>query len=192
MLPPDVTPILETYFDAHNSKSAHALIIALLVSVTGASSVIATYMEGFRRANDLPMDCWTIWGRRARAYALVPLSLVPLAIASTLVVFGHFFTLWLALHVMPSVRTEVYIFAIAIRWLVALTGSVGVIALIYHMGTPIRQPWRRSNSWVAATGMVVFSPRLGFGWYVARFLPATAQVYGSLGGPELRCSSGCI
>lgn len=180
VLPPDVTPILETYFDAHNSKSAHALIIALLVSVTGASSVIATYMEGFRRANDLPMDCWTIWGRRARAYALVPLSLVPLAIASTLVVFGHFFTLWLALHVMPSVRTEVYIFAIAIRWLVALTGSVGLIALIYHMGTPIRQPWRRVlPGAIAATGMW-FLTTLGFGWYVTRFANYS-QVYGSLG-----------
>lgn len=180
VLPPDVTPLLESYFDTKSSKSAHALILAFLVSITGASSVIVTYMEGFRRANELPPDCWTFWGRRARAYALVPLSLVPLAIASTLVVFGHFFTLWFALHVMPSIRTEVYVIALTIRWLVALTGSIGIIALIYHMGTPIRQPWRRVLPGAIAATVMWFLTTLAFGWYVTRFANY-AQVYGSLG-----------
>ena len=180
VLPSDVTPLLESYFDSHSSKSAHALILAFLVSITGASSVIITYMEGFRRANDLPPDCWTSWGRRARAYALVPLSLVPLGIASTLVVFGHFFTMWLALHVMPSARTEVYVIALTIRWLVALAGSIGLMALIYHMGTPIRQPWRRVLPGAIAATVMWFVTTLAFGWYVTRFANY-AQVYGSLG-----------
>jgi membrane protein len=180
VLPSDVTPLLEGYFQPHSTKTTHALILSFLVSVTGASSVIATFMEGFRRANDLPDDCWTFWGRRARAYALVPLSLIPLAIASGLVVFGHFFTLWLALHVMPSIRTEVYVVALIFRWLIALMGSVGLIALIYHMGTPIRQPWRSVlPGAVAATGMW-FLTTLAFGWYVTRFANYS-QVYGSLG-----------
>jgi membrane protein len=180
ILPPDVTPLLDSYFDTHSSKSAHALILAFLVSVTGASSVIATYMEGFRRAHDLPPDCWTFWGRRARAYALVPLSLLPLGIASTLVVFGHFFTMWLALHVMPSIRMEVYVIALIFRWTVALAGCVGLMALIYHMGTPIRQPWRRVLPGAAAATLMWFVTTLGFGWYVTRFANYT-QVYGSLG-----------
>ena len=180
VLPPDVTPLLEGYFQPHSTQTTHALVLSFLVSVTGASSVIATFMEGFRRANDLPEDCWTFWGRRARAYALVPLSLIPLAIASGLVVFGHFITLWLALHVMPSIRTEVYVVALVIRWLIALTGSVGLIALIYHMGTPIRQPWRRVlPGAIAATGLW-FLTTLAFGWYVTRFANYS-QVYGSLG-----------
>jgi membrane protein len=180
VLPSDVTPLLEGYFQPHSTKTTHALVLSFLVSVTGASSVIVTFMEGFRRANDLPENCWTFWGRRVRAYALVPLSLIPLAIASALVVFGHFFTLWLALHVMPSIRTEVYVVALVIRWLIALAGSIGLIALIYHMGTPIRQPWRRVlPGAVAATGMW-FLTTLAFGWYVTRFANYS-QVYGSLG-----------
>ena len=180
VLPSDVTPLLEGYFQPHSTKTTHALVLSFLVSVTGASSVIATFMEGFRRANDLPEDCWTFWGRRARAYALVPLSLIPLAVASGLVVFGHFITLWLALHVMPSVRTEVYVVALFFRWIIALTASVGLIALIYHMGTPIRQPWRRVlPGAVAATGLW-FLTTLAFGWYVTRFANYS-QVYGSLG-----------
>src|SRR6202041_3337201 len=52
ILPPDVSPLLQSYFvDApHNPRSTHALIVAFLVSLTGASSVLATLMEGVRRA----------------------------------------------------------------------------------------------------------------------------------------------
>jgi membrane protein len=180
VLPPDVTPLLEGYFDTRSSKSTHALMLALLVSFTGASSVIVTYMEGLRRAHDLPLDCWTFWGRRVRAYLLVPLSLVPLAISSALVVFGHVITIWVALHVMPSVRPEVYIVALMMRWLVALAASVGLIALLYHMGTPIRQPWRRVLPGAVAATAMWFLTTLVFGWYVTRFANYS-QVYGSLG-----------
>ncbi len=182
ILPSDVTPLLESYFNTspHNPKSTHALILAFLVSFTGASSVIATFMEGLRRAHHLPPNCWTFWDRRGRAYALVPLSLVPLAIASSLVVFGHIITAWLAMHVTPSIRTPVYIIALIIRWTVALTGSVGLIALIYHMGTPIRQPWRRTLPGAIAATAMWFLTTLAFGWYVTRFANYS-QVYGSLG-----------
>ena len=180
MLPPDVIPLLEGYFDRHNSKTAHALVPAFLVSLTGASSVIATYMEGLRRAMDLPSDCWTFWSRRVRAYALVPLSLVPLGIASMFVVFGHIITTWLAYRVMPSMRTEVYVIASIIRWFAALAGSTGLMALIYHMGTPVRQPWRRVLPGAIAATVMWFVSTLLFGWYVTRFANYS-QVYGSLG-----------
>jgi membrane protein len=182
ILPPDVLPLLQSYFDPRPShpNSARVLMPALLVSITGASSVIAAFMEGIRRANRLPESCWTFLGRRARAFLLVPLSLIPLAIASVLVVFGHIFTSWIAMHVMPSVRTEVFIVALIIRWTVALTSSVGLIALIYHMGTPIRQPWRQVIPG-AITATVMWLPAtLIFGWYVTRFANYT-RVYGSLG-----------
>jgi len=182
VLPSDVIPILEGYFDAspHTSKSSRILIVSFIVSFTGASGLIATYMEGIRRANDLPFDCWTFWARRARAYALVPLSLIPLAISSSLIVFGHFITHWLAGHVMPSIRTEVFVIALILRWIVALTGSIGLIALIYHMGTPIRQPWRRVLPGAIAATTMWFLTTLAFGWYVTRFANYS-QVYGSLG-----------
>src|ERR1700710_2893448 len=58
VLPPDVTPLLETYFArSPHPQSSSGVVIAALVSITGGSSVIATLMEGFRRAHDLPVDC---------------------------------------------------------------------------------------------------------------------------------------
>ena len=182
ILPSDVSPVLQSYFvsSPHSPRSARFLFIAFLVSVTGASSVIAKIMEGLRRANHLPRNCWSVWRRRVRAYALVPLSVLPFVITSGLVVFGHFIVVWLANVVIPSERGPVYVFALVIRWIVALTGSVGLLALLYHMGTPLQQSWKRTlPGAAAATGLWVLST-LSFGWYVTRFANYS-QVYGSLG-----------
>ncbi len=181
VLPSDVSPLLASYFSVtEHTASGRALVVAVIVSISGASSVIATFMEGVRRAYELPADCWSFWQRRGRALALVPMSLIPLAAASVLVVFGHYLSLWLAMHSMPQVRTLVYGIALVIRWTVSLTGSVGLIALLYHMGTPLRQSWRRTlPGAVLATGMW-FATTLVFGWYVTRYANYS-RVYGSLG-----------
>jgi membrane protein len=182
ILPPDVSPLLQSYFvdSPHNPRSTHALIVAFLVSLTGASGVLGTLMEGVRRANGLPENCWTFWQRRLRAFLLVPLSLVPFTLASTLVVFGQFITEWLAVHIMPSARTPIYTVAILIRWIVALTGSTGIIGLIYHMGTPMQQSWKRVLPGAILSTMMWFPATVAFGWYVTRFANYS-QVYGSLG-----------
>jgi membrane protein len=182
VLPSDVSPLLQSYFvaDPRYGRSARVLFFAVIVSVTGASSVIATLMEGVRRAHHLPMDCWTFWQRRRRAFLLVPLSLIPLACVSLLVVFGHFITVWLGLHVAPEIRTPVYIVAFLFRWIVALTGSVALIALIYHMGTPLRQSWKSTLPGAIAATLMWFLSTLIFGWYVTRFANYSL-VYGSLG-----------
>jgi len=182
ILPPDVSPLLESYFVAspHTGKSTHAILLACVVSITGASGVIATLMEGVRRANNLPPNCWTFWQRRRRAFLLVPLSLITFVVATLLVVFGHFVTAWLASHLMASARAPVYALALLLHWGVALAGSVGIVALIYHMGTPMRQSWKRTlPGAIVSTAMWLIST-LVFGWYVTRFANYS-QVYGSLG-----------
>ncbi len=155
--------------------------LAFLVSLIGASSVIATLMEGVRRANDLPVELLDLLAappprappRSALAY--------PLRVATILVVFGHFITDWLAVHIMPSdVQTSVYVVALLIRWSVALTGSIGIIGLIYHMGTPMQQSWKRVLPGAFLSTAMWFLTTLVFGWYVTRFANYS-QVYGSLG-----------
>ena len=142
ILPPGVSPLLDAYFQntPKNNHSVRTLAGAGFVSFLGASSVMATLMEGLRRARNLPDTCWTFWQRRVRAFELVPLSLVPLAVASLLVVFGHTVTAWLASSIGPDVRASIYAIALLIRWGVALSASVGLIALIYHLGVPPKVP----------------------------------------------------
>jgi membrane protein len=138
ILPPGVSPLLDAYFQnsPKNTHSIRALISAGIVSFLGASNVVATLMEGLRRAQKLPDNCWTFWQRRRRSIELVPLSVIPLAVASLLVVFGHMVTVWLATSTGRDLRASIYAIAVLIRWSVALSASVGLIALIYRLGVP--------------------------------------------------------
>jgi membrane protein len=138
VLPAGVSTLLDATFENAPAQmhSVRALISAGVVSFVGASSVISTLMEGLRRAHNLPVNCWSFWKRRRRSFELVPLSLVPLAVASLLVVFGHALTGWLAYGIGPAARAPIYAISQIVRWAVALGASVGLIALIYHLGVP--------------------------------------------------------
>lgn len=203
VLPSNVSPLLAVYFStAHKSvHTIRALLGSMVVGILGASSVMLTLMEGFRRAYDLPRTHGSFWRRRARALALVPLSLVPMSAASLLVVFGHVMTHWLAADLTPSLRVPVVVVALVARWAIALAGSVGIIAVVYHLGTDlttdmrehleplVREPWillRRDWSWRASlpgatvATLLWFVTTLLFGIYVTRFANYS-RVYGSLG-----------
>ena len=202
ILPSDVLPLLEGYFSvSHHSQTAGALLGSLVVSLAGAGNVMTMLMEGFRRAHDLPRVPGNLLGRRVRALILVPLSLVPMAAASALVVFGNLFARWLAAAVPSALQQPFLVLALVLRWAVALAGSTGILAVIYHLGTDpsmamrqrlepwIRAPWnllRHQWSWRAslpgatlATGLW-FVATLCFGFYVTRFANYS-RVYGSLG-----------
>jgi membrane protein len=206
VLPPGVSSLLAVYFQntPNNTHTVRALVGAGFVSFLGASNIMVTLMEGLRRSRNLPPDCWTFWQRRRRGFELVFLSLVPLAIASLLVMFGHAVTAWLAPSISPDVRASVYAIALLVRWSVSLGASVGLIALIYRLGVPgrlgltrylARKQTRLSpaeagiltpQSWIPTLpGAVVatamwFLTTLAFGWYVTRFANYS-EVYGSLG-----------
>ena len=203
VLPSNVSPVLEMYFSpAHrNEHTTRALVGSVVVSITGASSVMSTLMEGFRRAYDLPLTTRSFWPRRVRSVALVPVSLVPLAAASLLVVFGHVISQWLAGEVTPALRLPVLVVSFVLRWTVAFAGSVGIIAVIYHLGTDLtkqmrehlepllREPWgvlRKDWSWRASLPGAALATvawlvtTLLFGYYVTRFADYS-RVYGSLG-----------
>ncbi len=198
VLPSNVQPVLYAYFDpkGRSPQTARALLSAVVVTSTGAGSVIATLMEGFRRAHNIPIELVGFWRKRLRALVLVPLSLVPMSMASGLVIFGDLLTHWLANHVAPGARVPVSILAFLLRWGLALSGSVGILAVIYHLGTDVTRHMREHMeglwqlridwSWRAslpgatvATGMW-FITTLLFGYYVTRFANYS-RVYGSLG-----------
>jgi membrane protein len=203
MLPSTVSPLLDWYFaTAHQtSQTAGALLSSGVVSLLGAANVMATLMEGFRRAHDLPLPPRSFWARRGRALALVPLSLLPMTAASALVLFGHVITRWLGVELPAFVRPGFLVASIVVRWVLALGTSVGVIAVIYHLGTDmsrhvreemepmVREPWvmlRPEWSWraslpgAALATALWFASTLSFGFYVTRFANY-GRVYGSLG-----------
>jgi membrane protein len=204
VLPPGVSPLLDAAFEISpkHAHSVRALLTAGGVSLVGASNVIITLMEGLRRARELRPDCWSLWQRRLRAIELVPLSLVPLTVASLLIIFGHAVTGWLASSTGPEVRVWIYVLTLVIRWGVAVGASIGLIALIYHLGVPdgrldapigagssavsgvgggaAARPWRSILPGAVVATAMWFLTTLAFGWYVTRFANYN-EVYGSLG-----------
>ena len=182
IVPADVIPLLESYFTTSKEgfTSTRALILGVLVSVLGSSGVIATFMEGLRRAYGLPPDCWSFLSRRGRALMLVPLSLLPLGISSLLVLFGHFIELRLSTHGTPAQMTSIYLLAAAVRWLFAVISSAGLIAILYKLGTPLHLSWRATLPGALLATTLWFASTVVFGWYVTRFANYS-RVYGSLG-----------
>jgi membrane protein len=199
ILPSNVSPIIQTYFETtHKSaQTARALLSAAVVSFIGAGNVMATLMESFRRAFDLPLGAATFWQRRRRALLLVPLSLAPMTVASALVVFGHWLTVWLAAHFAVELRTPLFVFAVIVRWVITIAASVGIIGVIYHLGTDVTRhmrtyvepllelrlwdwSWRNSLPGAALATVLWFLSTLLFGLYVTRFANY-GEVYGSLG-----------
>lgn len=202
VVPSDVLPLLGGYFSVNQpSRTASALLGSLAVSLIGAGNVMATLMEGFRRAHELPVVRGRFLARRLRALALVPLSLVPMAAASALVVFGNAIAHWLAAAVPMPLRPAFLALALMLRWTVALAGSTGILAVIYHLGTdPSTHMWERLQPWLREPWNLVrhhwgwraslpgatlattlwFVATLLFGFYVTRFANYS-RVYGSLG-----------
>ena len=183
VLPSDVLPMLEGYFAPTHATavtSVRALLFSALLSLLGCSGVIVTLMEGLRRANALPIDCWTFVQRRLRALALVPLSLLPLVGASVLVMFGRYLSLLLARQMMPELRGPMLLAAGPVRWAIALAASVWLLAVLYKLGTPLYQRWRETVPGALLGTLLWLTATLAFGLYVTRFANYS-RVYGSLG-----------
>ena len=64
-------------------QSAQLLFSAASLSVFAGLGTMLSLMEGFRRAYRLPRSEWGFWQRRMRALLLVPIVLVPMALATS-------------------------------------------------------------------------------------------------------------
>ncbi len=179
MFPPDIPPLVLAYFQVQH-RSIRLVLTAAIVFVAAANSVMTTLMESMRRAYRLPEGGWSLQRQVGIAFVLTFLSFFPLALASMFVVFGHQIEMWMNYQSAYDIRPFVLILARLVRWLLALTTSVTVLTIIYHMGTPRTQSWRRILPGSILATALWFPATLAFGWYVTRHAHYQ-QVYGSLG-----------
>ena len=180
ILPPGTAPLLLSFMQPGSGRPLRLIISAVIATLLSASGVMTTLMESFRRAYNLPLTLWSGWKRAGVAFALVPLSIIPLTIMSVLVVFGHQIGQWLVLNSGREMHSSVMLLQTALRWLFAMLTSVMVLAIVYHFGVPRTQSWRcvLPGSWLATA--IWFPATVAFGWYVTRYANYSV-VYGSLG-----------
>jgi hypothetical protein len=134
-LPGDTMSVLQSYMLSRRIHSSQVIWSAASLSVFAGLGMMLSLMEGFRRAYRIRRDGWSFWGCRLRALMLVPIALVPLALATLLVVFGHQIEAWMIENSDHELRHMVLFFWRIVRWSIALLTSATVLTAVYHFGT---------------------------------------------------------
>jgi membrane protein len=179
-LPTDSMSLLRSSLETRRLHSAQLIFSAASLSVFASLGLMLSLMEGFRRAYELPLRDWGFWRRRLRALLLVPIVLLPLALATLVLVFGRQIEAWMIDNATHQMRHIVLFFWRLSRWAIAVLTSVCVLGALYHFGTKRKEHW----AWVApgalAATLLWFPATLAFGWYVTR-IADYSMFYGSFG-----------
>jgi membrane protein len=167
-LPTDTMDLLQSYLLSRSIHSVPVILSATSLSIVAGLGMMLSLMEGFRRAYRLPRNAWSFWGLRIRALLLVPLALVPLSLATLVVVFGHQIEIWMINNADHELRLIVIVFWRLVRWSIALLTGVTVLSALYHFGTSRREHWLWVSPGAITATLLWFPSTLAFGWYVTR------------------------
>jgi membrane protein len=178
VLPPGARSAALTFFQTRQHHATRIIYSASAVTLLAASGVMISWMDGFRRAYNMP-NTWGFWRERAVALYLVLLALIPLGFATLLVAFGDQVENWVQAETMHLFKPLVLLAWDAGRWVIALLTAIAIMALMYHHGMPKTQSWRRVLPGAIMAAVLWFPATMLFGWYVKDYATYNV-VYGSL------------
>ena len=168
-----------SYLRGSADRPVGLLITTSLLTIWSASGVIISWMDGFRRAYQLPKT-WGLVQERLIAISLVFMAGLPLSFATILVAFGSRIEMRILFLLGHEFGPLILLLWGAIRWTIAILTSIAVIELIYHNAVPRTQPWHSVlPGAVLSTAMWLLSSAL-FGWYLQHYTDYSV-IYGSLG-----------
>jgi membrane protein len=110
----------------------------------------------------------------------VPIALVPLSVATLVIVFGRQIELWMIENAGHQLRHIVLIAWRLVRWFITVLTSISVMMAVYHFGTKRKEHWLWVAPGAAAGTLLWFPSTLAFGWYVTR-VADYSMFYGSFG-----------
>src|ERR1700687_460622 len=129
-----------SYLRGSTDRPAGLLVSTSLLTVWSASGVIISWMEGFRRAYQLPKT-WGLVQERLIAISLVLMAGLPLTFATILVAFGSRIETRILFHMGHEFGPLILLLWGAMGWSIAILTSIAVTQLIYHNAVPRTQPW---------------------------------------------------
>jgi membrane protein len=179
VLPPGSRSAALAFFQSQQHHATRIIYSASTVTLLAATGVMISWMDGFRRAYEMP-NTWGFWRERATALYLVFLALVPLGFATVLVAFGNQIEVWVQAEAMHLFRPMILLVWDAVRWAIAILTSIAVMSLVYHNGLPKTQSWRKVLPGAVVSTFLWFGATSLFGWYVTNYATYSV-VYGSLG-----------
>jgi membrane protein len=179
ILPEGTSSTVLQYFSANKPIKMKLLVTTSIFTLWTASGVMISWMEGFRRAYQMPKT-WGLVKERLIALLLVLLAGLPMAFASFLVAFGNQIERWTSYHSGHELTPYILGLWTAVRWIIAALTSVAVIGLVYHHGVPRTQPWHRVLPGSALATVLWFVSTVVFGVYLRRYANYDV-IYGSVG-----------
>ncbi len=177
-LPPGSMSLLQFSLQTGRIRSAQLVFSAASLSVFAGLGLMLSLMDGFQRAYQLPRDQWGFWQKRLRGLLLVPIVLLPLWLASLLLVFGHQIETWMITNSDHELRYIVLVAWRMVRWTIAVVTGTSVLAALYHFGTRRGEHWKWVLPGAVSATLVWFPATLCFGWYVTR-VADYSRFYGS-------------
>jgi membrane protein len=184
IVPPGTEDLVVQRFRITGERPRGLLIVAGLISLWAASSVIKSLIEGFQAAYRVPRDR-EFFHQSAVAIALVLLGIVPLLAASLLIVFGgqveKVVLNWIRVDPLLNPLAWVWLLLSRLaRYALAFATTVGVTTTLYYFGPYRRQRWRFVWRGAVLATVLWLLATLGFAWY-ARNIARYNAMYGSVG-----------
>jgi membrane protein len=180
ILPADTVRVMLSSMQARALGSTRLIASGISLSIFAGLGLMLTLMEGFRRAYRLPRNEWRFWERRLRALMLVFIVLIPLALATMVLVFGRAIELWMVFNAGHDFRHIVLFLWRMARWSLAFATSIAVLGALYHFGTKRGERWQNVMPGALAASALWLPATLAFGWYVTRIADYSI-FYGSFG-----------
>jgi membrane protein len=184
IVPPGSEDLVVQQFRVSGARPLGVLVVAGIVSVWAASSVIKSLIEGFHVAYRVPrgrsflQQSWV-------AMALVLGSALPLLFASLLILFGSQVesTVLGWLKVEPGWTPLAWLWQLLSRlaqFLIAFASTAAVTACLYYFGPYRRQRWRFVWPGAILATVLWLLATMAFAWYV-RNVAHYNVMYGSVG-----------
>jgi len=184
VLPPGTQDLVVHQFQAHGARPFLVLIVAALVSLWAASSVIKSLIEGFQAAYRVPRNR-DFWRNTGVAISLVLMSMAPLVAASALLLFGNQVEKqvlnWMKVDPLWNPLAWVWeLVSRLARYSVAGATMILVTMLLYYFGPNRQQRFTALFPGALLATVLWMLATIGFGWYV-RHVGHYNVMYGSIG-----------
>jgi len=185
VLPPGTEGIVLTQFRARGQKSITLLIVALLLALWAAASVIKSLLQGFNAAYRIPRSR-SFFHETGVAIGMVFLAALPLVGASALILFGN----QAERALLGVARLDPLLNPLAGFWQllgvigrygVALGATVALTCILYYYGPYRRQTWNGVWRGALLATLLWLGVTKGFASY-ARHIAHYNVMYGSIGG----------
>lgn len=184
VVPPGTENVVLDQFRMQGKKPVALLVVAFLLSLWAASSVVKSLIDGFNSAYRVPRNR-SMGGHIGIGLLLVVFAGLPLLGASSLILFGNL----VEVGVLKLMRVDPLLHPLE-GWLrlishvgrygIAFGATCSLMAMLYYYGPYRKQQWKAVWPGAFLATILWLLATLGFGWYV-RNISNYNLLYGSVG-----------